>query len=126
MIQRRKEERGLQLASRPAANPPACKTSSGHRYHHQVRCALSIARIVIQFQAFFPFYNSMKGSEEMTVVELAKRYRVKPTNVYRAIYNIEAVEGITFNRTGRKVDLTPDNVARLVEELERLGYKRGS
>jgi len=68
----------------------------------------------------------MKGSEEMTVVELAKRYRVKPTNVYRAIYNIEAVEGITFNRTGRKVELTPDNVARLVEELERLGYRRGS
>lgn len=62
----------------------------------------------------------------MKVLDLAKRYRVRPTNVYRAIYNIEAVEGVTFNRTGRKIDLTQAEVARLMEELERLGYTRGN
>ncbi|MDD4041817.1 MAG: hypothetical protein PHP84_12495 [Mesotoga sp.] len=63
-----------------------------------------------------------KGEKNMTVSELARKYRVRLTVLYRLIYDLEFTTGNFFTRIGRKITFTPNEVEIVEKELQKRGY----
>ena len=59
----------------------------------------------------------------MTVSDLARKYRVRLTVLYRIIYDLEFTSGNFFTRKGRKITFTPGEVEVVEKELHKRGYR---
>lgn len=73
---------------------------------------------------FTRFYECKHKKEmiEMKVMEIAKRYRMRPLVVYHLMYDLEALGIISLERSGRRLVLKPFDVAAIEKELQRRGY----
>ena len=73
---------------------------------------------------FTRFYECKHKKEmiEMKVMEIAKRYRMRPLVVYHLMYDLEALGIISPERSGRRLVLKPFDVAAIEKELQRRGY----
>lgn len=61
----------------------------------------------------------------MTVMQLAKKFKVDRAVVYDVIYNLEIRYGIDFSRTGRTYLLEGNRLELVLKELKKRGYCDG-
>lgn len=58
----------------------------------------------------------------MRIMEIAKRYKMRPLALYNLMYELEAKGIIDVERRGRHLRLRPFEIAEIEKEIERRGY----
>jgi len=98
------------------------KKVSANDNEETIRADLARLNAIKAGSLFFTRFLITKGVIDLRVMDLAKRYRVRPTALYQLMYDLEALGIISPERSGRRLVLKPFDVAAIEKELQRRGY----
>jgi hypothetical protein len=98
------------------------KKVSANDNEETIRADLARLNAIKAGSLVFTRFLITKGVIDLRVMDLAKRYRVRPTALYQLMYDLEARGIISPERSGRRLVLKPFDVAAIEKELQRRGY----
>jgi len=64
-------------------------------------------------------HHFKERSENMKVIELAKKLKVGEIYIYMVMRDLSAKKGVVFTKKGRRYDLTSEEVRLLLKEIMR-------
>ncbi len=100
------------------------KKVSANDNEETIRADLARLNAIKAGSLVFTRFLITKGVIDLRVMDLAKRYRVRPTALYQLMYDLEARGIINPERFKRRLQLQPFDIAEIERELQRRGYSK--
>jgi len=100
------------------------KKVSANDNEETIRADLARLNAIKAGSIVFTRFLITKGVIDLRVMDLAKRYRVRPTALYQLMYDLEARGIINPERFKRRLQLQPFDIAEIERELQRRGYSK--
>ena len=100
------------------------KKVSANDNEETIRADLARLNAIKVGSLVFTRFLITKGVIDLRVMDLAKRYRVRPTALYQLMYDLEARGIISPERFKRRLQLQPFDIAEIERELQRRGYSK--
>ena len=100
------------------------KKVSANDNEETIRADLARLNAIKAGSLVFTRFLITKGVIDLRVMDLAKRYRVRPTALYQLMYDLEARGIISPERFKRRLQLQPFDIAEIERELQRRGYSK--